>query len=120
MLTLAYLWLEKVPRDPVRIITGHSPNTVTNFFACLRQLVSDSLEFEEMLIDGEGVNVEIEEAKFGKRKYNLGHRVEGAWNLVVSNALLNESCSLLKSLPHCSNSSRADHDICPPWLYNPH
>ena len=31
------------------------------------------------MIDGPGVVVEVDRAKFGKRKFNLGHRVEGVW-----------------------------------------
>jgi hypothetical protein len=32
-------------------------------------------------IGGNGMIVEIDESKFGKRKYNRGHRVEGVWIL---------------------------------------
>ena len=30
-------------------------------------------------IGGNGIEVEIDESKFGKRKYYRGHRVEGQW-----------------------------------------
>ena len=30
-------------------------------------------------IGGNGVEVEIDESKFGKRKYYRGHQVEGQW-----------------------------------------
>ena len=33
------------------------------------------------MIGGEGIVVEIDEAKLGKRKYNRGHWVEGVWIL---------------------------------------
>ncbi|OQS54280.1 hypothetical protein EHP00_1112 [Ecytonucleospora hepatopenaei] len=32
-------------------------------------------------IGGEGVIVEIDESKFGKRKYNRGHKVKSVWVL---------------------------------------
>jgi len=31
------------------------------------------------MIGGPGEIVEIDESKFGKRKFNAGHRVEGVW-----------------------------------------
>ncbi|KAG0422105.1 hypothetical protein DMUE_6236, partial [Dictyocoela muelleri] len=34
-----------------------------------------------IMIGGVGVIVEIDESKFGKRKYNRGHRVDGVWIL---------------------------------------
>ncbi|KAG0421309.1 hypothetical protein DMUE_6300, partial [Dictyocoela muelleri] len=34
---------------------------------------------KKIKIGGENVIVEIDESKFGKRKYNRGHRVEGTW-----------------------------------------
>ena len=34
---------------------------------------------EDHMIGGPGIVVEIDESKFGKRKGNVGHRVEGVW-----------------------------------------
>lgn len=59
--------------------TGLSSATVTSWGRYIRQLVGDSIEFNDTLIGGEGVIVEIDETKMGKRKYNRGHRVEGVW-----------------------------------------
>jgi hypothetical protein len=56
-------------------IGGFSPNTVTDFFGHLRQLVADSLDEDDCIIGGEGIRVELDESKFGKRKYNRGHRL---------------------------------------------
>ena len=44
-------------------------------------MISGSLEQDDAMIGGEGIIVEIDEAKFGKRKYNRGHSVEGVWIL---------------------------------------
>src|SRR5271170_1526228 len=46
-----------------------------------RKLVSSSLEIDDMTICGTEMEVEIDETKLGKRKYNRGHRVEGVWVL---------------------------------------
>jgi transposase-like protein len=54
--------------------------TVTSFCNSFRQLVSESLGIESVtVIGGEGIEVEIDESKLGKQKYNRGHRVEGVW-----------------------------------------
>jgi hypothetical protein len=37
--------------------------------------------FRQEKIGGNGMIVEIDESKFGKRKYNRNHRVEGVWIL---------------------------------------
>jgi len=54
---------------------------VTGFYEHFRQLVSSSLEVEDTMIGGEGIEVEIDETKLGKRKYHRGHQVEGVWIL---------------------------------------
>jgi hypothetical protein len=60
-------------------MTGCSNKTVISFRHYFRQLVSEVLDTEDSIIGGEGIEVEIDEAKMGKRKYNRGHRVEGVW-----------------------------------------
>ena len=42
-------------------------------------MVADSLEEEDLVIGGEGIVVEVDETKLGKRKYHRGHRVDGVW-----------------------------------------
>lgn len=79
ILFLGYLWLTKVPISSALLISGCSKRTISSFYGYLRQLVADSLDIEECIIGGEGIIVEIDETKLGKRKYNRGHRVEGVW-----------------------------------------
>jgi hypothetical protein len=48
-------------------------------FKHLRQLTGDALDEEDIVVGGPGVIVELDESKFGKRKHNRGHRVDGVW-----------------------------------------
>jgi transposase-like protein len=79
ILFLGYLWLTKVSVTSAITMSGQSPNTVCAFWKYFRQLVASSLDEESVVIGGPGIVVEIDEAKFGKRKYHRGHRVEGVW-----------------------------------------
>jgi len=60
-------------------MTGNSKQTISNFITLLRQVVSTSLDTDDTIIGGDGIVVEIDESKFGKHKYNCGHRVDGVW-----------------------------------------
>lgn len=82
ILLLAKLWLDKVSITSAMGLSGHSANTVVGFYRHFRQLVSSALDVEDTIIGGQGVIVEIDETKLGKRKYNRGHQVEGVWVLV--------------------------------------
>jgi transposase-like protein len=82
VLMLGRLWLSNVSVKSAIELTGHSPNTVVDFWRFFRQLVVTTLEFEDTAIGGDGIIVEVDETKLGKRKYNQGHRVDGVWVIV--------------------------------------
>jgi transposase-like protein len=79
ILELGYYWLAQCRYESILKITNHSPNTVTDYMKHFRDLAAASLDTDDTLVGGDGILVEIDESKFGKRKYNRGHRVEGAW-----------------------------------------
>jgi transposase-like protein len=79
VMQIAYLWLLNMPSSGIRNYTGHSSATIASYLKHLRQLVSDHIRSSDLQIGGEGVIVEVDESKFGKRKYNRGHQVEGVW-----------------------------------------
>jgi transposase-like protein len=79
IMLMGYFWLSNATHLQICTYIGLSRITVTRFFGHFRQLVSSTLEEEDTLIGGDGVIVEIDETKISKRKYNRGHRVEGAW-----------------------------------------
>lgn len=82
IMKLAHLWLSGATRAVTINQTGHSSKTVTSFYSYFRQLVVSALGPEATRIGGEGVEVEVDETKMGKRKYHRGHRVEGVWCIV--------------------------------------
>lgn len=82
VLFLARLWLAKVTVSAVIELTGHSEKTVVAFLWHFRQLVASAIDLEDTVIGGEGIIVEVDETKLGKRKYNRGHRIDGVWVVV--------------------------------------
>jgi hypothetical protein len=81
IIELAYHWLSKSIVSTTLAQTGHGSETVCVYFKYFRELVADSLDEADYCIGGPGIVVELDESKFGKRKYNRGHRVEGVWVL---------------------------------------
>jgi ISXO2-like transposase domain len=79
VLHLGYLWLVGCSHKTIMDTTGFSKPTITKFLEYFRQLVGCALDADDMVIGGPGVVVEIDESKFGKRKYHRGHHVEGVW-----------------------------------------
>lgn len=54
-------------------------NTVADWNSFCREVTFDGMIVKKCLLGGVGRIVEIDESKFGKRKYHRGHRVEGQW-----------------------------------------
>ena len=79
---LAYLWLTNCSSSTVQMHTGHSTATVSAYNGYFRQLVSSALDSYDAIIGGQGIVVQVDETKMGKRKYHRGHRVKGAWVVV--------------------------------------
>ena len=75
ILLIGYLWLTKCSHTSMQLITGCSSATITHVMELFRQLAADEVEENEGRIGGENVIVEIDESKFGKRKYHREHHV---------------------------------------------
>ncbi|RWS18677.1 uncharacterized protein B4U80_08769 [Leptotrombidium deliense] len=56
-----------------------SHSTAVDWSGFCREVAFDALMDVRRKLGGPGKIVEIDESKFGKRKYNKGHYVEGAW-----------------------------------------
>ena len=74
------MWIENVPCDLIASIAGIRGSSVFEICNKLRSLGGLDLYLNKFdKIGGNNAIVEIDESKFGRRKYNRGHRVEGAW-----------------------------------------
>ena len=79
LLKIAYFWLLKTSTQNMVRMLHHSEHTITEMIMRLDELVKQMIVNQHQKIGGEGVIVEIDESKFGKRKYFKGHHVEGVW-----------------------------------------
>ena len=80
VLKLSYMWVWKCDQQFImRECRIGSTATIVDWCHFCREVCLTILEEESQPIGGEGKVVEIDESKFGKRKYNKGRRVEGVW-----------------------------------------
>ena len=81
ILRVLELWMMKASTDLIEFSTGVSRKriwtTLRNVAHILVPRYYDNVES----IGASGAIVEIDESKFGKRKYNRGHHVDGVWIL---------------------------------------
>lgn len=80
VLHLLYLWACGNTHSYIRNMTGCSASTVSRLLRRFNNLlIYDQENRPAVMIGGPGVIVEVDESKFGKRKYHRGQRVEGVW-----------------------------------------
>lgn len=79
LLWIAYMYLNKMPINGIKNTSSVHSEAITAWSQFIRQICADCVEFNDVVIGGPGIIVEIDETKLGKRKYHRGHRVDGVW-----------------------------------------
>ena len=80
-LRLCYLYLsDHFSYDLAKTeIRGITHTTICDWASFMREVIVNWVIRRQKKIGGEGQTVEIDESKFGKRKYNVGKLVKGKW-----------------------------------------
>ena len=76
---LIYLWSQGFSNKEIEHELKLSNKTIVEWTIFFRECITSIMLKHSEPIGGKGVEVEIDESKFGKRKYYRGHRVEGQW-----------------------------------------
>ncbi|CDH61154.1 hypothetical protein RO3G_17462 [Lichtheimia corymbifera JMRC:FSU:9682] len=84
VLGIVWLYLYKLEFQAIQDLTGVSAPTVRSVVLLLYRLMNADIKDEDVSVggidkDGKRIIVEVDESKFGKRKSQKGHRVEGVW-----------------------------------------
>ena len=73
------LWSKNCELQTVEKLASISSKTASKLNKFLYEVVLSMAEANSEPIGGKGKIVEIDESKFGRRKYNKGHKVDGVW-----------------------------------------
>ena len=76
---LIYLWSQRFTNSEIQHELELSKQTIIEWSAFLREVYLHDIFDNSQQIGGEGIEVEIDESKFGKCKYYRGHKVDGQW-----------------------------------------
>lgn len=79
ILKLTYWWCRDVKQEQIRHELNLASNTAVDWDSFCRETCEVTLLERKEKIGGPGKTVQIDESKFGKRKYHRGHHVEGQW-----------------------------------------
>lgn len=79
ILQYIYLWVHGTEQKTIHHELGTASHTDVDFASFCREVCEVRMIEASERIGGPGKVVEIDESKFAKRKYNVGHRVTGGW-----------------------------------------
>ena len=79
ILRILHLWSTKTPLNKMRVEVEVSTKTAVDWYNFVRDVCAQYYIDHPAVIGGPNVEVEIDESKFGKRKYNRGRTVDGHW-----------------------------------------
>ena len=79
ILAFLWLWLTQSSSTQIEMYLRWSSDTAFAWTKAIQDVIATVVLNDQEKVGGHGIVVEIDESKFGKRKYQIGHRVEGAW-----------------------------------------
>ncbi len=79
ILAVTYWWATGQPVGNAMRETSHSSNSIMDWYNFHRDVCMQFFIDHPVQIGERGKVVEIDESKFGKRKFNRGRRVDGHW-----------------------------------------
>ena len=79
ILQFTYWWCQDLDQTQIRHELALNTNTGVDWDSFCSEVREIELFENSVKIGGEGKVVQIDESKFGKRKYRRGHHVEGQW-----------------------------------------
>lgn len=79
VIEMTYWWTTGIDQNQIAKQMCISSSTAVDWDMFCRETCEVLLFQNSSKIGGKGVRVQIDESKFGKRKYHRGHRVDGQW-----------------------------------------
>ena len=79
IILLLYCWANDFTTEQITHEVGCSEKTSIEWSCFLRESCMSLMLDSSEKIGGQDIEIEIDESKFGRRKYYKGHRVEGQW-----------------------------------------
>ena len=79
VIIMGYLWVQGASLRVIETLIGCSHETACQYKRHFEELVSYMVQDQKQKIGGPEIIVEMDESKFGHRKYNRGHRVDSPW-----------------------------------------
>ena len=79
ILKFTYWWCQDLEQSQITHELGLARGTGVDWDSFCREVYEITMFDSSQKLGGEGKIVQIDESKFGKRKYHRGHHVEGQW-----------------------------------------
>ena len=79
ILQILELWMNNTRRKTIAFIYKVNLKAVWCILCKLSRLLVPKYYDSSIMLGGNNQIIEIDESKFGKRTYNMAHRIEGVW-----------------------------------------